>query len=59
MLEELEIMLPKASDSDSSNGSDGDSADGSDDDGKAAGKKGAKMVQTKKKPTNKWSIISV
>jgi hypothetical protein len=53
VLEELEIMLPKASDSDSSNGSDGDSADGSDDDGKAAGKKGAKMVQTKKKPTNK------
>ncbi len=40
VLEELEIMLPKASDSDSSNASDGDSGDGSDDDGKAAAKKG-------------------
>jgi hypothetical protein len=40
VLEELEIMLPKASDSDSSGCSDGDSGDGSDDDGKGLAKKG-------------------
>ena len=40
VLEELEIMLPKASDSDSSGCSDGDSGDGSDDDGKGQAKKG-------------------